>query len=113
MTEYEFKGKHYLSSYRECKEYDNNDLIATVHGAVITSGATIVEFSSHTFVGGGITFVFLLSESHCTVHTYPEHRAMFVDYFTCGNSCDHRLFHEAMIDYLQPTKVSAELILRQ
>jgi S-adenosylmethionine decarboxylase proenzyme len=112
-NEYTFKGKHYVASYRGCNDYDNNELIANFHYAIMESGATVLDFSSHTFAGGGITFVFLLSESHCSVHTYPEHHSMFVDYFTCGDVCDHSIFHQLMVHYLQPKQVSAEVIIRQ
>lgn len=34
--------------------------------------------------GGGVTGFFLLSESHCSYHTYPENDYIAVDVFTCG-----------------------------
>ena len=38
----------------------------------------------HTFEGGGVTGVILLSESHIALHTYPEHGFIAVDLFSCG-----------------------------
>jgi S-adenosylmethionine decarboxylase len=52
----------------------------------------------------------LLSESHASIHTYPEHGKCFVDLFTCGDKCDHNVFNEVMQEYLKPRKV-AEIVL--
>src|SRR5437016_5633541 len=38
----------------------------------------------HRFDEGGVTGVILLSESHIALHTYPEHRYMALDIFSCG-----------------------------
>jgi S-adenosylmethionine/arginine decarboxylase-like enzyme len=51
-----------------------------------------------------------LSESHASIHTYPEHGKCFVDLFTCGDKCDHEVFNDALKAYLQPKKV-AEMVL--
>jgi S-adenosylmethionine decarboxylase len=38
----------------------------------------------HRFKGGGLTGYLLLSESHIAFHTYPEHRYIALDIFSCG-----------------------------
>jgi S-adenosylmethionine decarboxylase proenzyme len=38
----------------------------------------------HRFEGGGLTGFLLLSESHIAFHTYPEHRYIALDIFSCG-----------------------------
>jgi S-adenosylmethionine decarboxylase len=49
-------------------------------------GIKVLDFVSHAFPGhGGVTGVFLLAESHASFHTWPEHRLMCSDFFTCGN----------------------------
>ena len=40
----------------------------------------------HRFEGGGLTGYLLLSESHIAFHTYPEHRFLALDIFSCGNA---------------------------
>lgn len=48
-------------------------------------GFTILQFIDHRFdVGGGVTGLFLLAESHCSYHTYPESAYIAIDVFTCG-----------------------------
>ena len=36
----------------------------------------------------GVTVVAGISESHLTIHTWPEHGAALIDLFTCGDSAD-------------------------
>jgi len=38
----------------------------------------------HVFPGGGLTGFLLLSESHISLHTYPEHHFIGIDLFSCG-----------------------------
>jgi S-adenosylmethionine decarboxylase len=40
----------------------------------------------HRFKGGGLTGYLLLSESHIAFHTYPEHRYLALDIFSCGGA---------------------------
>jgi S-adenosylmethionine decarboxylase len=40
----------------------------------------------HRFEGGGLTGYLLLSESHIALHTYPEHRYIALDIFSCGRA---------------------------
>lgn len=44
----------------------------------------VLEISQHKFEPQGITAVALLSESHMSVHTFPEHGIVSFDFFTCG-----------------------------
>lgn len=48
-------------------------------------GFTVIGFIDHKFgAEGGVTGIFLLAESHCSYHTYPESRYIAIDVFTCG-----------------------------
>ncbi len=68
--------------------------------------------ADYSFSPHGMTSVLLLSESHASIHTYPEHEACFVDLFTCGHSCSAEKFDEVMCDYLRPAQVQRRLMLR-
>lgn len=113
--EYFFSGKHFVASYLDCdlRSLTNLDsLIEAMDKAVIASGATILEKTPYVFPPNGLTIVYLLSESHASMHTYPEHGACFVDLFTCGDSCSSEKFDAHMREYLQPNRVNARLYLR-
>jgi S-adenosylmethionine decarboxylase len=113
--EYHFFGKHYLASFLDCdlKSLINIDGLknAMIKG-INESGATILSYTEKVFDNGGYTILFLLSESHCSIHTYPENNALFTDLFTCGNVCDYKLYQNSMIEYLKPKKVTSDLVIR-
>jgi S-adenosylmethionine decarboxylase len=112
---HEFRGKHFLASYLECDKEalcDEQRLMQVMLNAVGKSGAQILNYSSHVFPGHGVTMVILLSESHASIHTYPEYGACFVDLFTCGNRCSHIPFDEALKEYLKPEEVNQKVLVR-
>lgn len=112
MAEYQFKGTHYIASFKDCKIIENTPLVLLFKEAIWKSGATILNYNEYIFPNGGITFVFLLSESHCSVHTYPEHNSLFIDLFTCGDKIDHDFFHKTIVDILSPKKISKQILIR-
>ncbi len=115
VDSYAFMGTHFLASYCECDEKALSDieaLTAAMEIAVEKSGATILKRSEWVFPPDGLTMVFLLSESHASIHTYPEHRACFVDLFTCGEQCSSKEFDRALREYLKPKVVEAKVLLR-
>jgi len=110
-----FAGKHFLGSYIgcDCKAMaDLSGMLAAMDEAVNSSGATILNRTQHVFEPNGLTVVYLLSESHASIHTYPEYGACFVDLFTCGDHCTAEGFDQALRAYLRPTTVNARLFIR-
>lgn len=114
-SRFEFAGKHLLASYAECRQEKLTcvpELMECFRRAVIESGATILSEQMHVFPNGGMTAVMILSESHASIHTYPEHSACFVDIFTCGEHCYSACFDKVIRDYLEPQDVSTMLVDR-
>lgn len=112
---YDFVGSHFLASYYQCNQEILNDpaaLIALFEKGIEDSGATLLKMADYQFDPQGVTLVALLSESHASIHTYPEERACFVDFFTCGTSCDHTKFHEVVEKGLKSTSSSLKFIQR-
>ena len=112
---HQFRGVHFLASYCECDTQalsDLENLAIAMHQAVEKSGAIIVEISSKVFPPSGLTMVFLLAESHASIHTYPEHGACFVDLFTCGEECSAEKFDAEMRAYLKPKVVNQRTLIR-
>ena len=112
---YEFTGRHLVANYFKCNHaalIRTADLIEAMKRAVEASGATLLETSQYVFPGSGMTAAMLLSESHASIHTYPEHDSCFIDLFTCGNTCSAEKFDEVMRQYLCPDRVSYKLLRR-
>lgn len=44
----------------------------------------VIDKKCHQFVPHGVTCIYLLAESHISIHTYPENRSCYVDIFSCN-----------------------------
>ena len=60
------------------------EVTAAFGAALRRAGATIVHGISHSFPGAGLTCVFILSESHAVLHTWPETGMVNIDIFSCS-----------------------------
>ncbi|MCH9631728.1 MAG: S-adenosylmethionine decarboxylase proenzyme [Chlamydiae bacterium] len=115
-VEYEFIGRHLIVSYLDCNHeaiMDEEAIKEKMKEAAVSAGVTILSSSHHHFAPKGVTQVLLLSESHASIHTYPEVRSCFVDLFTCGTTFALDKFDKVMSDYLKPKNVSHTLLHRQ
>jgi S-adenosylmethionine decarboxylase proenzyme len=114
-SEYKFLGTHFLASYSECDEEAIQN-VARLEKVMLEAAkearATVLDSSFYIFPGNGFTMVILLSESHATIHTYPEHKACFIDFFTCGNKCSSEKFNQFLQSYLKPKKVVFRTFVR-
>ena len=64
---------------------DDMDLLKGFLDNVIeTHKVTKLNSVEHKFQPQGATIVYLLAESHLSIHTWPEKNAAAIDFFTCG-----------------------------
>jgi len=76
--------------------------------AAISAGASILgSFSHHFGEEQGVTSVVILSESHISIHTWPEHKYSAIDVFMCGKANPH-IAIENLRRSIQPDKVSVK-----
>ena len=84
-------GRHCILECHECdsewlKSQDSLEVV--LKESAEAAGATVLHSYFHKFdKGEGVTGVVALSESHISVHTWPEHGYMAIDIFMCGD-CD-------------------------
>ncbi|MGB0897671.1 MAG: adenosylmethionine decarboxylase [Psychrobium sp.] len=80
-------GQHLIADFYGASQLNDIELMedALTRAAEI-AGATLLHVHIHTFVGGGITGVALLAESHISVHTWPELEYAAFDAFMCGDA---------------------------
>jgi S-adenosylmethionine decarboxylase len=109
---YHFYGRHFIAQYYMCDHdalINTQQLAVAMKQAVSASGARLLSTSDYVFDGNGYTMVLLLSESHASIHTYPEYDACFVDLFTCGQKCSAERFDASLRNYLKPKRVQGEV----
>lgn len=83
-----YAGQHFLVDVVGAKNLDDTDVMEAVfRQAVTVAGANLLHIHMHHFgPGAGVSGVAVLSESHISVHTWPERGFAAFDIFMCGNS---------------------------
>jgi len=108
-------GKHLIIDYWgvdaskliSCEEVD-----AVFRKGAEDSSATVLSSHFHHFGEGcGITGVVILSESHMSIHTWPEKNYCAIDIFMCGE-CDPRTALKTLDDYFASSYSKVQLIER-
>jgi S-adenosylmethionine decarboxylase len=80
-------GWHWLVDFYECLDLpmDPKRMESLMVDAAKRSGATVVQSCFHQFSPHGLSGVVVIAESHLAVHTWPEHKAMCLDFFSCSD----------------------------
>lgn len=110
-----FTGRHVLAELYGASHAaldDPVELRAKLQEALTQAGATVLELRAHQFTPQGVTVLAMLSESHASIHTYPETGAAFVDVFTCGNTADPELAVRRLATGLAATSLRSRTVPR-
>ncbi len=75
-------------------------------------GATGLSVQAKKFEPQGATVLVLLSESHLSIHTYPEKGFAALDCYTCGYTVDPMLAIQYLMDVLKPTRAFPKVLRR-
>ncbi|OFX30020.1 MAG: S-adenosylmethionine decarboxylase proenzyme [Armatimonadetes bacterium RBG_16_67_12] len=82
-------GHHYIAEGSGCNA-DAIGRVETVEQILVRAaeiaGVTVWSISFHRFSPNGVSGVVVISESHLSVHTWPEYGYVALDIFTCGNT---------------------------
>jgi len=84
----EHLGRHVIIELWGCNDAINDArrVETAMRDAVVAANATLLNIYVHTFSPQGVTGVAVLSESHLSIHTWPEHGYVAADVFTCGET---------------------------
>jgi S-adenosylmethionine decarboxylase len=80
--------------------------------AAEVSGATVLSVQSKQFEPQGATVLVLLSESHLSIHTYPEKGFAAIDCYTCGETVDPQTAIDYLVSVLKPETAHAKKLIR-
>jgi len=81
-------SKHILLELSGCEFNFLNDLNFvkdTMRNAALEARAEVLELAFHKFSPQGVSGVVVISESHLSIHTWPEYGYAAIDIFTCGD----------------------------
>ncbi len=88
VTAHATTGRHLLADFSGVRADLLADPQALERGmveAAQAAGARVLSAHFHHFgAGAGVTGVVMLSESHISIHSWPEHRYAALDIFMCG-----------------------------
>jgi S-adenosylmethionine decarboxylase len=105
-------GHHLICEATSCdKSILNNEmeLVNIMLKACLEGGATVLGHTSHSFEPQGVTVVVGLSESHASIHTWPEHGYAMLDVCTCGEHVNPMVIFESIKKELKGNIIIKEL----
>lgn len=105
-------GKRVFAVLARCRNMidDAEVLCREVEEAARRAGATPVKTGSicHKFAPHGTTATVILEESHAVAETWPEHRAVTLNIFTCGGRAVPERIVEILAEVFQ-----AEIVIQR
>ena len=86
-----FAGTHLIVDLFGAKRLDDlKHIERTLKRCVEVAGATLLHIHLHHFTpNGGVSGVAVLSESHISIHSWPEADYAALDVFMCGDAKPH------------------------
>ncbi len=108
-------GSHLIAELVGCSFDSLNDekkIKEAMLNASAAANFTVLDVSIKKFDPQGVTAILLLSESHFSIHTWPELGYAAVDMFTCSKTCDPDVAFKVLVNYLKPNKYTTKEIIR-
>ncbi len=115
------EGIHILAGFYRCQNekilVDKLLLKKELLRLVNQSGLKIVGECFYKFKNGGVTGIVLISESHISIHTWPEkNNSLTLDIYTCNVSRNNedraKKLYESLKNLFLPRKVKKKIIRR-
>lgn len=108
-------GCHWLVEFSGCPGalLDDADLVQqAIRDACAAGNLTVLNVAAHAFQPQGVTALALLSESHLSIHTWPEAGYAAIDVFSCGMNCTPETAIDVLAERLRPTAVEVQSVER-
>jgi len=102
----QYAGRHILADFWGVKRMGDLAFIQkAIEEGARKSGATILHSYYHPFGEGmGVSGVTVLSESHISIHTWPERDFASLDIFMCGD-CDPQAALNYLLKVMKPASI--------
>ncbi len=108
-------GTHVFGNLHGCPSelLEKVDVVSNIlRSTVSESKLHSVGETFHQFEPIGVTGVIVLSESHLSVHTWPETGVVAVDVFTCGNEGNADLAFDIISRLFKAEKIDKQIVNR-
>ncbi|EKS7868021.1 S-adenosylmethionine decarboxylase proenzyme [Bacillus cereus] len=76
------------------------------------SRAHVLNVSKKEFQPYGVTVLVLLSESHLSIHTYPEQNFAAIDCYTCVTTVEPQIAIDYIVNILKPERMHIKRLIR-
>lgn len=100
-------GRHVIAELWGCSAGKLNDVQGIekiMVNAALMAGAEVREVAFHKFAPQGVSGVVIISESHLTIHSFPEHGYASIDVYTCGDRIDPNVACDFITEALGATQ---------
>ena len=98
------KAIHCIIDLHECDQglLDDEEFVQrTIMKAIEMTGSTLLKYTYHKFEPQGLTAIALISESHMSIHTWPENGYAAIDIFTCRQEPSLTKVYEYLVKRFQ------------
>jgi S-adenosylmethionine decarboxylase proenzyme len=114
FNEYESSGKHMICDFKgiqNCKLLNSCEKLDNLLKEICKKyDFQILNEAHHIFEPIGCSILFLLSESHLSIHTFPEKNHMSFDIYTCRQYSDNNVYNEIydfLVNQLEASKTTS------
>jgi len=108
-------GRHLILDLYDCNPEildDYDQLEGYLKEALALAGANILRIFGEKFDPQGVTLLALLSESHASIHTWPELGYAAVDLYTCGDTTNTHKAAELLKKKLKSVNTDEKELVR-
>ena len=107
-------GRHLILDLYDCDPEvldDYEELQRLLEASLVMAKANVLRIFGEKFEPQGVTLLALLSESHASIHTWPEIGYCAIDLYTCGNTTQtHRAAEFLKLKLKAKTSEEKELV---
>ena len=114
----EVVGTHVLINVYDVPEQDTASLTSLEVGRPLLDNIVrelafhVVAQTGHQFKPMGWSYAYVLSESHFTIHTYPEYHSCYIDMFCCNPAFDAKKAVELVQQAFHTENVKYQVVRR-
>jgi S-adenosylmethionine decarboxylase proenzyme len=105
-------GKHLICDLKNIQNHElltNINEVKTIFNDICeTYNYTILGKMAHQFEPEGFTLIYMLSESHMSIHTFPERNYAAIDIYTCREYPDNQVYENIYSHLVNSFRASRE-----